>query len=661
MELSFLKDIVIILGLSIGILFLCHRLRIPTIVGFLLTGILVGPHGLGLIKAVHEVENLAETGIVLLLFTIGMEFSLKGLMQIKKSVIVGGSLQVLLTFLASFAIASELGQPTGQAILIGFLISLSSTAIVLRLFQERAEIDSPHGQTSLGILIFQDLIIVPMMLLIPLLAGASSNVGAGLLMLLAKAVVIILLVIVSARWIVPHLLYQIARTKNRELFLLSIISIGIAVAWLTSSAGLSLALGAFLAGLIISESEYSHHALGNIMPFRDVFASFFFISVGMLLNINFVLQQPGLIVLIALAILLLKTILGASAITILGLPIRTVVLAGLAISQVGEFSFILSKTGAEYGLLSANAYQLFLAVSVLTMALTPLIMAVSPRIADAVAGLPMPSRLKLGYNPSQQVKKPGKKDHLVIIGFGLNGRNLARAASAANIPYEIIEMNAEVVRTERDKGEPICYGDATHEAVLEQVNVKDARVVVVAISDPAATRRIIDMVKRLNPSVYLIVRTRYAQELESLHELGANEVIPEEFETSVEIFTRVLKKYLIPANEIEKFVSDIRSDGYEMLRSLAKKTATYSDFKLHLPEFEIKAFRISEDSPMADKSLAQIELRKKHGVSILAIRRDSEMLSNPHGETVLYAGDVVIVVGMKDRIANVRPLFIGQK
>jgi CPA2 family monovalent cation:H+ antiporter-2 len=324
MEIPLLNDIVIIFGLSIVVLFICHRLRVPAIVGFLLTGILAGPYGLGLVEAVHKVEILAEVGIVLLLFTIGIEFSLKDLIRIRKSVLMGGSIQVLLTLLVTFVIARQLGQPIGESIFIGFLVALSSTAIVLKLIQERAEVDSPHGRTTLGILIFQDVIIVPMILVTPLLAGATGNSGESALFLLAKGIGIIGLVIVSAKWIVPHVLYQIARTRSRELFLLSVIVICLAVAWITSSAGLSLALGAFLAGLIISESEYSHQALGNILPFRDVFISFFFVSIGMLLDIGFLFQQPEIIVLLTLSILALKTIIAGFAVILLGFPGRRI-------------------------------------------------------------------------------------------------------------------------------------------------------------------------------------------------------------------------------------------------------------------------------------------------------------------------------------------------
>ncbi|MFQ5865371.1 MAG: cation:proton antiporter, partial [bacterium] len=605
----------------------------------------------------HEVEILAEVGGVLLLFTIGIEFSLKNLLQVKKSVLLGGSLQVLLTILAAFFIAARLGQAFGEAVFIGFLVALSSTAIVLKLMQERAEVDSPHGRTTLAILIYQDVIIVPMILFTPLLAGAHGNLGESLLILAVQGIGIILLVLISARWVVPQVLYQIARTRNRELFLLSVVVIGLGVAWLTSMAGLSLALGAFLAGLIISESEYSHQALGNVLPFRDVFTSFFFVSIGMLLDVGFLFQQPELIVLIALSVLALKTIIAGFVTVLLGFPLRTVMLVGLAVSQVGEFSFILSKTGLEHGLLAGNIYQMFLSVSVLTMAATPFIIALAPRIVDIVLRLPLPSRLKSGLYPVQEIKDTGKQDHLIIIGFGVNGRNLARAAKAGGIPYVIIEMNPEMERAEKEKGESIYYGDATQEAVLKHADVTDARIVVVAINDPAATRRITEIVRKLNAKVHLIVRTRYLQEMKPLYEFGADEVIPEEFETSVEIFTRVLVKYLIPRDEIERFIAEVRSDGYDMFRSLSKASASFSDLKLQLPDLEISTLRVGEKSPVVGNSLARIELRKKYGVTLLAIRRDSQMLTNPHGDMPLLANDVLFVLGSPDKIAEITNLF----
>jgi len=660
MEILLLNDIVIIFGLAIVVLLICHRLRVPAVVGFLLTGIFVGPYGFGLVEAIHEVETLAEIGIVLLLFTIGIEFSFERLLQIKKSVLMGGSLQVFLTFLATFFIASQFGMPSGVAIFIGFLVSLSSTAIVLKLIQDRAEVDSPHGRTTLGILIFQDIIIVPMLLITPLLAGVTEDVGATVLILLAKGIGIILLVMVSTKWLVPQLLYQIARTRNQEVFLLSIVAICLGVAWLTSSAGLSLALGAFLAGLIISESEYSHQALGNLLPFRDVFTSFFFVSIGMLLDVGFLFQNPGTIVLITLGVLALKSVIACFAAILLGLPFRTSVLVGLALSQVGEFSFILSRTGVEHGLLTGNIYQTFLAFSVLSMAATPFIINLAPRAADILLRLPLPPKLTTGFRPVPSAEVKGKKDHLIIIGFGVNGRNVARAARLSGIPYAIIEMNPETVRSEQARGEPIYYGDSTQEVVLQHADIKDARIVVSAINDPSSTRRTTEIVRRLNPTVHLIVRSRYIQEMKSLYELGANEVIPEEFETSVEIFTRVLTKYLVPRDEIEALVAEIRSDGYEMFRNLSQKSSALADLSLQIPDIEISTLKLVENSPFVEKSLAEIELRKKYGVTVLAIRRDSKVRSHLDVNMPFCAGDVLFVLGPPDRVAIVAALAQNQ-
>ena len=652
MTIPLLNDIVIIFGLSVAVLFICHRLHVPTIVGFLLTGILAGPYGLGLIKAVHEVESLAEIGIVLLLFSIGIEFSFRKLLQIRKSFLMGGLIQVLLTILAAFVIARHLGQPTGKSIFIGFLISLSSTAIVLKLLQERAEIDSPHGNTTLGILLFQDVIIVPMILLTPLLAGATGDSIESVILLIAKGIGIIGLVFVSARWLVPQLLYQIARTRNKEVFLLSVVVICFAVAWITSSAGLSLALGAFLAGLIISESEYSHQALGNILPFRDVFTSFFFVSIGMLLDVGFLFRHPGTIVLAVLGVFALKSVIAGLATVLLGFPLRTSILVGLALGQVGEFSFILSKTGVEYGLVTGNIYQMFLSCSILSMAATPFIMTLAPRLANIVLRLPLPRKLISGFYPVSEIRIDAKKQHLVIIGFGITGRNVARAARVAGIPYAIIEMNPETVRNEQAHGEPIYYGDSTQEVVLQHANIKDARIAVIAINDSTATRGITEIIRRINPKVHLIVRTRYLQEMKPLYQLGANQVIPEEFETSVEIFARVLAKYLISRDEIERLVAEVRSDGYEMFRSFNKKSSSLSDLQLQLPDVEISTLKVAERSSLVGKSIAEVDLRKKFGVTVLAIRRNSQILSNPDGDTKLLSNDVLIVLGLPDKIAN---------
>ena len=657
MEIPLLNDIVIIFGLSIAVLFICHRLRVPAVVGFLLTGIFIGPYGFKLVKGVHEVEILAEVGVVLLLFTIGIEFSFKRLLQIKKSVLAGGSLQVLLTFLSAFFILRHFVHPPGEAVFIGFLVTLSSTAIVLKLIQEKAEVDSPHGRIILGILIFQDIMVVPMILVTPLLAGATGSLGGSLLILVAKGIGIILFVIIAAKWIAPQALFQIAKTRNHELFMLSVIVICLGVAWAASKAGLSLALGAFLAGLIISETEYSHQALGNILPFRDVFTTFFFISIGMMLDVGFLLEKPVSILLIVLGIFGLKAIIAGLVTILLGFPLRTGIFVGCSLGQIGEFSFILSRVGVEYGLFAGNIYQMFLSVSVLSMAATPFIIAMCPNLSNIILRLPLPKKLISGLYPVSEIKVEEKKHHLIIIGFGVNGGNLARAAKVAGIPYAIIEMNPETVRSEKAKGEPIYYGDATREAVLNYANAKEAKIVVVAINDPTATRKITEVIRSLNPEARLIVRTRYLQEMKPLYELGADEVIPEEFETSVEIFTRVLTRYLIPRDTIERLVSEVRADGYEMFRSLSKESASFSDLRLHLHDIDITAFRISQGSPLIGKTLGRINLRRRYEISVVAIRREGEILSNPGADMLVLSDDVLFLLGSSEKISEAINLF----
>ncbi len=461
-----LNDILVIILLSVVVLYLCQRMRLPIIVGFLLTGVIAGPHGFALVREIEAVKTLAEAGIVLLLFTIGMEFSFRSLLQIRKTVLLGGSLQIALTILAGFAAARLFSYSVNEAIFAGFLLSLSSTAIVMKTLQDRAEMETPQGNAALGILIFQDMAAVPMMLLVPLLAGTSQGEGGS-----------------------------------------------------------------------------------------------------------------------------------------------------------------------------------------------PVLLAAAPAIAEKVSRLPLPRSLKQGMTSERRGKNASLENHLIIVGFGLNGRNLARAARIAGIPYTIIEMNPAAVRSERAKGEPIFFGDATQAAILLHADIRQARTLVVVINDPAATRRITELARRLNPRVYILVRTRFVSEMNALIELGANDVIPEEFETSVEIFSRVLAKYFIPKEEIEKMTSDIRSDGYEMFRSLSRNALPSCTMESCLPDLEIASFRIENGSAVIGKTLQETEMRKKHGVTLLAVNRNAQIISNPAADLKFAGSDILFVVGDAKNIQQVKLIF----
>lgn len=658
MNIPLLPDIVIILGLSVVVILFFQKLNIPTILGFLITGIMAGPHGLSLVKASHEVEVLSEIGIILLLFIIGLEFSLKSLSAIKKAVFIGGAIQVLLTIMAAGLLAYYIGFEISEAVFIGFLFSLSSTAIVLNILQSRGDINSPHGKITLAILIFQDIIVVPMMLLAPIMAGKSDNIMLTLATLVLKTLLIVGLVIIAARYIFPRLLFEVAKTRSRELFILTIVVSCFAVAWLTSSIGLSLPLGAFIAGLIISESDYSHQATSQIMPFREIFTSFFFVSIGMLLDISFFIEHIWVILGFTLVAFILKGLIGSLAGAILKYPPRVSILVGLALFQVGEFAFILSKVGIENGLIGAVTNQYFLSISVLSMALTPVVFMFSDKIVKLFNTTQLSKGLaKFNYwnesgEDSDNVKS--LKDHLIIIGFGVNGKNVAIAAKATGIPYVIIEMNAETVRKEKSNGEPIIFGDASNPFILERVNVWSARVAVIAISDGPTTKKVVSSIRDICRTVYVIVRTRYINEITANLNLGADEVISEEFETSIEIFTRVLNKYLIPDDQITNLVKNVRGDNYKIIRPEVEKLAS----NLNIPNLRITSATVSQsDNRIVGKSLKEAAIRQNWGVNIVAIQREGNFLTDLDGDSRINQNDIIYIMGTPEAVSEINKLL----
>jgi len=655
--MGILTDIITILILSAVVIYLCGQIKLPVIVGFLLTGVLVGPGGFRLIAEPATVNVIAEMGVVLLLFTVGLEVSLLELLRLRRMVFLCGSLQVLVTVLVFFLLAWAGGWSPREALVAGFLVSLSSTAVVIKILQERAELDTPHGNIIMGILIFQDLSVVPMMLSIPLLVSTGRVDITAILSLIGEIAVVLGALFILSRWIIPSLLFHIARTRSRELFLFVILALCLSVAWITGKIGLSLAIGAFIAGTIISDSEYSQQALGNILPFRDVFTSFFFVSIGMLFDVRFLLSHPFLIMGVTAISLVVKAMLAMTVILLTGVAARVAVKAGIALAQVGEFSFVLAAYARGVGIVSDTTHQIFLGVSVISMALTPFLIAASGTLSDQIMRLPLPRRLKRGTYPERRTRKKDYRDHLVIVGYGFNGRNLARAAKMAGIPYVVIEMNPKVVKEERKKDDNIYFGDATQESILEHVKISQARAVAIVINDPFATRRIVQNVRQLNDRIYILARTRYLDEIKPLKALGADDVIPEEFETSVAIFRRILDKYLLPKEEIETLVEEIRSDNYKHLRDYVPDYADPVPLKLYLPDVDITSFRIRDGSFMAGKTLMETEMRKKYGVTLLAVNRSAKIISNPPAEMRFEEGDILFVVGEKQRIAEVKSLF----
>ncbi len=555
-----LQDLLILLAASVPIAFIFHRLRLPTIAGFMITGVLIGPYGLRLLQNVEAIELMAEIGVALLLFTIGLEFSLRRLLEMKRLVLLGGTLQVLLSILVVAGIAYALGRSISQAIFFGFLYALSSTAIVLKTYIDRAEVDAPHGRAAVGILLFQDLSIVPMMLLIPILSGRNAGSTSQIVITFATAILAIAVIYLATRRVIPYMLHHIVRLRSPEVFITSVVLICFGTSFLIAQFGLSLALGAFIAGMVLSESEYNHQIIADILPFRDVFNSLFFISIGMLLSLGALASNIFAVILLVTALIAVKALIVLAVVRTLGYSLRIATMTAIGLSQIGEFSFILAKTSVQQGLLPELDYQRFLAASIISMIATPFLIKAAPRIGYAVQSLFGSSALEPNV-PSYQPEDGEMNEHVIIVGYGFNGRNLAKVLRRTKVPYLVLELNADAVRSARAEGERVIYGDATRREVLHHVGIDNARVLVLAISDPAATRHTVSVGREVNPDIHIIVRTRYMSEITDLRELGADEVIPEEFETSIEIFSRVLTKIGIPRHIIHRQAAAIWGEG----------------------------------------------------------------------------------------------------
>jgi CPA2 family monovalent cation:H+ antiporter-2 len=543
--------IIALLGLSIVIIYFGLRLKMPAIVGFLATGILVGPNALKLIGDPHQVDVLSELGVVLLLFTIGLEFPAQSLLKIKRLVLLGGSLQMAFCLALAWPLCYLAGMAWNTSLVFALLFSLSSTAIVLKLFQERGEMGSAHGRGAFAILIFQDLAVVPMVLILPFLAGQSG--GQPILSILLKVLGIAAIIPLMAVWLVPILMRKVASTKSNELFMFTVALVCLGTAFLTAEAGLSLALGAFLAGLVIAGSPYAYQAISSVMPMRDVFTSLFFVSIGLRMDIGHLYTHPLTTIALASGVMLLNLVGTALAMKVLGLSSRVALMVGFSLCQVGEFSFVLSKSGGELGLLSPEQLTMFLNVAVLTMAMTPPAIALGRLISHRLPEKPRES--------SAPQEERGISGHAVVVGFGVAGQAVARACHLTGKKYQVIDMNPRSVQAFKKEGVPIIFGDAVNEHVQEHVGIKTASILVVSIPDPLATRRIISQARLLNPELVIVARTRFLQSQDLLSRLGANCVVTEEFEAALAVFNTVLDFFHADEKERDIFASEARKAG----------------------------------------------------------------------------------------------------
>ena len=640
-----LRDIVLLLATSLPIVVVFQRIRVPSLVGFLIAGIVIGPSATGVIRSTETADVLAEIGVVLLLFTIGVEFSLSELSRLRRFALIGGTLQVVATTAAVALLGGLAGLPGPQALVVGMLVAPSSTVIALKVLGDRIETSAPHGQAALGVLLFQDLCVLPMMLLLPALGRPAELSAASLAWVMGKALVAIVAVYYAARFVLPAILGVIVRLRIRELLTATVVVLCLGTAWLVSGFGVSLAIGAFVAGVVISESEYSHQVIAEVMPFRDLFNSIFFISIGMLLDVRALAANLPAVLGLTAAIVGGKAVLSGVALLPAGANARVAVTAGLILAQMGEFSIVLAKEAVAVAGLPAEAFQLLLDAAVLGMVAAPFLMAAAPRLSLV---------LFAERDEEEPVREDGPSHHVVIIGYGLNGQNLARVLRETGLRYTILELNAENVRAAAAAGEPIHFGDGTRPSVLRAVRADAAAVVVIAISDPVATRRIVSLVRTASTRPALIVRTRYVNEIEELYRLGADEVIPEEFETSVEIFARVLQRMHVPRNVIDSQVQVIRAERYAMLRGFGLTEGGLEDLAAALAMTGIDTYRVAAATQAAGRTLPELDLRGRTGVTVIAVVRDGRSFTNPGPELHIEAKDVLVMLGSHAELMDAR-------
>jgi CPA2 family monovalent cation:H+ antiporter-2 len=652
---AILLDLGFILGVAAILLLVLGRLRQPAIVGYLLAGVLVGPHVTRLVADQESIEQIAQVGVLLLMLTVGLESSLERLRPVRRLALGGGILQILLTVALTCAVLLSLGWAGDRALFLGCILAMSSTTIVLRTLHERGETDAPHGQVALGILIVQDLAIVPLTILLPAVMTKTGNVALPALTAIAKGALALASALVLARWVVPLVFRQIARTRSRELFSIAVLGLGVGTAVATEAAGLSLALGAFVAGLALGGTEYELEARSIVTPFRDAFAGVFFVSIGMLLDPGFVVRHPGGLAAVVAIVLLGNTIVTFAALLLLKAPLRVAVLVGIAISQVGEFSFLLAKIGHEAHLFADDDYQMTVAASVVTMLLTPFTIRLGEPIARGLARFPfLARRAAAGAIPPQAASE--LEGHAVLCGYGPIGKDVAQGLQRNEIPFVALELNLKTVERARGEGARIYYADATQPEVLRHARVEKAKAVLVTVPDPAGAREIVRESRLQNGRAFIVARTKFASAAKELLELGADEVVVEELEAGLELLARTLRRFDVPKARIEEELEDARQGerraGARGIKLAPKKLGEITRV---LRRVQVEIVEVNPGSALEGVSI-DAGVRVPTGATVLAVLRGNETLPSPPVDTVLTVNDRIVVFGSSAQVGLVEEL-----
>ncbi len=661
-ELALLVDMVTVLGAASVGGFLASRLKQPVLLGYLLGGVLVGPAGFRLLSADGDLKVLAEIGVALLLFALGVEFSIKELMRVRRIALGGGSLQILLTVLLGGGLAYLTGwvDTLPKAIFLGAALSLSSTAIVLKSLTERNEVQTAHGQAMLGILIVQDLGLGLMLAVLPALTQPPEALGGALLAALLKAALFIGAAVIAGIWVIPPLMRQVARTGSQELFILSVFALCLGVALLTSTIGLGIEMGAFVAGLMISEIEYADQALDKVLPMRDVFATLFFASIGTLIDPAFLwANAPVLLGLVAVA-MLGKALLITPLVMAFGYSLQTALTVALGLSQIGEFSFVLAGVAQDLGLFSERLYGLTVGTAATTLVLTPFAIKAAPTLYRFLEGLPVLGTILRRSEEPEVAVDEAITGHIVVAGYGRVGQTLVRLLRSQSYPVLVIDNNEATLQTLRDAGLPYLFGDASSELVLEKAHLTRARALAIALPDPMATRLTLKRALSLAPELSVTVRAHNTAEIDTLYQLGAGEVVQPEFEASLEMGSHLLERFGGRTQAVQQAVEECRVGRYRTLLPERPDFLVANDLEVAAEELEGNWFNLDPSSPLVGLTLAQADIRRLTGASVMAIRRGRDTFRYPGAQTVMAAGDRLLVVGNAEEDAAFTELLSGK-
>ncbi|MBF2059645.1 cation:proton antiporter [Fischerella thermalis] len=662
-KLTLIVEMVTVLGVAVSGGYLVSRLRQPVLLGYLLGGIVVGPAGLKLVTLEGDIQVLSEVGVALLLFALGVEFSLKDLLRLRVIALGGGSLQIILTILLAGGLAYLTGwvQTVPKAIFLGAVLSLSSTAVVLKSLIERNEVQTVHGQVMLAILIVQDLGLGLMLAVLPALTQPTNIIGIALFTALLKVLLFLLGAILTGRWVIPFLIRLLAQSGSQELFLLGILVLCLGIALFTYAIGLGIAMGAFVAGLMISNVEYADHALDRVLPMRDVFATLFFVSIGILIDPGFLLANGWVLIGLIAVTMLGKAAIVALIVRGFGYSLKTALTVGIGINQIGEFSFVLAGVAQTKGLFSSRLYGLTVGTTAITLLLAPFMLKATPYLLQWLEQLSVLSPfLQLNSSPRLVGFEQELANHVVVVGYGRVGQTLVRMLYFQGHKILVIDNNEAALQALRERRIPYLFGDASSTLVLEKANLTQAKAMAIALPDPMATRLTLKRALSLAPDLDITVRAHVNEEIDSLYQLGAQEVVQPEFEASLEMGAHMLLKLGDSTYAVQQVVNRYRRGRY---RDILPERSEYwgaANLEVAIAGLQHHWYTLHSDSPLVGMSLAQTDARRLTGATVMAIERNKKLYRYPTGEFTLASGDRLLVVGNSQEHVAFTKLLKGE-